>query len=457
LVVVGDLIGEGSAQERSVVGETPHLAARLQALAPPEAVVIADETRRLVGDLFEYRDLGAFEVKGIADPVPAWQVLRPSAVASRFETLRGSALTPLVGRDEEIGLLTRRWACAKAGHGQVVLIAGKPSLGKSRIAATVEERFQAEPLFRQRYFCSPYRQDGALYPFIDQVARAARFAPGDPPAGKLAKLEALLARGSAPDEDVAFIADLLSMPTSERHLLPNLSPQRQKERTLPALIGRLESLARRRPVLTIFEDAPWIDPTSRELLDLAVERIGNLPVLLIVTFRLEFQPPWTGEPHVTMLVLNRLDQRNRTALVTQTAGGKALPDDVVAQIVERTDGVPLFIEELTKSVLESGLLREEGDHYVLEGPLPPLAIPTSLHASLLARLDRLSSVRHVAQIGAAFGRWFRYTSLRGLRSSRGRAASRSRPARRFRARISERYTAGCGLYLQARAGAGRGL
>jgi class 3 adenylate cyclase/predicted ATPase len=414
LVVVGDLIGEGSAQERSVVGETPHLAARLQALAPPEAVVIAAETRRLVGDLFEYRDLGAFEVKGIADRVPAWQVLRPSAVASRFEALRGSALTPLVGRDEEIGLLMSRWACAKAGHGQVVLIAGEPGLGKSRITAAVEERFQAELLFRQRYFCSPYRQHSALYPFIDQVSRAARFAPGDPPAGKLAKLEALLARGSAPDQDVAFIADLLSMPTSERHPLPNLSPPRKKERTLQALIGRLESLARRRPVLTIFEDAHWIDPTSRELLDLAVERIRNLPVLAIVTYRPEFQPPWTGEPHVTMLVLNRLDQRNRTALVTQIAGGKALPDDVVAQIVERTDGVPLFIEELTKSVLESGLLRDEADRYVLEGPLPPLAIPTSLHASLMARLDRLSSVRHVAQIGAAFGRWFRYTSLRAV-------------------------------------------
>jgi predicted ATPase len=267
----------------------------------------------------------------------------------------------------------------------------------------------------------------------------------------------MLARGAAPDEHIALIADLLSVPRSERRPLPNLSPQRKKELTLEVLIGRLESLARRRPVVTIFEDGHWIDPTSQELLDLAVNRIRNLPVLLIVTFRPEFRPHWIGQPHVTMLVLDRLDQRDRTALVTQIAGGKALPDDVVAQIVDRTDGVPLFIEELTKSVLESGLLREEEDHYALDGPVPPLAIPTSLHASLMARLDRLGPVRHVAQIGAAFGRWFRYTSARGMRPLRGRAASGPRPAGRIRAGFSEWYATRCDLYLQARAGAGRGL
>jgi class 3 adenylate cyclase/predicted ATPase len=414
LVIVGDLIGEGSAQEQSVVGETPNLAARLQTLAEPGTVVIAAGTRRLVGDLFEYRDLGAIEVKGIAEPVPAWQVLRSSAVASRFEALRGAGLTSLVGRDEELDMLLRRWARAEAGDGQVVLISGEPGIGKSRIAAALEERLRGEPHLRLRYFCSPYHQDSALYPFIDQLGRAADFASEGSPADRLEKLEALLALAAPPDQDVAFLADLLSLPASERHPLPNLSPQRKKERTLEALIRQLEGLACQQPVLVVFEDAHWIDPTSRELLDLVVERVHSRPVLVIVTFRPEFQPVWIGQPHVTMLALNRLNRRDRTILVEQIADGKALPDDLVGQIADRTDGVPLFVEELTKSVLESGVLRDEGNRYVLDGALPPLAIPTSLQASLLARLDRLASVRLVAQTGAAIGREFSYALLRAV-------------------------------------------
>jgi class 3 adenylate cyclase/predicted ATPase len=412
LVVVGDLIGEGGAQEQSVVGETPNLAARLQALAEPETVVIAAGTRRLLGDLFEYRDLGAVAMKGISAPVQVWQVLGPGVVASRFEALRGSALTRLVGREEEIDLLMRRWARAKAGDGQVVLIAGEAGIGKSRIVAALNERLEAEPATRLRHFCSPYHQDSALFPVVDRLGRAAGFNLEDPPAIKLEKLEALLAQASPPEEDIALLADLLSLPASERHPLPGLSPQHKKERTLEALIRQMEGLARQQPVMMIFEDAHWLDPTSRELLDLTVQRLHSLRLLLIVTFRPDFQPPWSGQPQVTTLTLNRLDRRDRTALVERIAGGKALPDEVIEQIVDRTDGVPLFVEELTKSVLESGLLREEAGRFVLDRALPPLAIPTSLHDSLMARLDRLASVRQVAQIGAAIGREFSYALLR---------------------------------------------
>src|SRR5215471_11812219 len=317
LVVVG-----GEVVEHDVAGDTPNLAARLQAVAEPDTVVIAASTRRLTADLFDYRDLGEIELKGISGPVSAWQALRPSAVASRFVALRGSALTPLVGREEEIDLLLRRWARTQTGEGQIVLISGEPGIGKSRIAAELEGRLHAEPHIRLRHFCSAYHQDSALYPFVDQLARAAGFAPDDPPAARLEKLEALLGRAAPPDEDVSLIADLLALPASERHPVPNLSPQRKKERILEALIRQLNGLARQQPVLMVFEDAHWVDPTSRELLDLTIERVCNLPVLLIITFRSEFQPPWIGQPQVTMLTLNRLDRRDRTLLVEQIAGGK---------------------------------------------------------------------------------------------------------------------------------------
>jgi class 3 adenylate cyclase/predicted ATPase len=414
LVVVGDLIGEGSAQEQSVVGETPNLAARLQASAAPSAVVIAASTRRLVGNLFEYRNLGIVDVKGIAGPLSAWQVLRPSAVASRFEALRGAALTRLVGRDEEIDLLLRRWARVKAGDGQVVLLSGEAGIGKSRIAATLSERIDADPLTHLRYFCSSYHQNSALFPFLEDLKRAAGFAHEDAASVKWEKLEALAARAAPSEDDVALLADLLSLPASLRHPLPDLSPQRKKERTLVALLRQLEGLARQQPVLMVVEDAHWLDPTSRELLDLTVERVRSLPVLLVMTSRPEFQPSWIGQPRVTLLALNRLDRHDAATLVLQIAGRKGLPNEVVEQIVARTDGVPLFVEELTKSVLESGLLREEGNRYVLDRALPPLAIPMSLHDSLMARLDRLGPVRHIAQIGAAIGREFSFALLQAV-------------------------------------------
>jgi len=413
-VIMGDFGGSASLGDPEIVGDAPGLAVRLQASGQPDAVAIGPVTRRLVGNLFDCRELGAIETNNGAAPMRIWQVLAESVVESRFEALRGSVLSPLVGRDEEIDLLLRRWGHAKAGDGEVVLVSGEAGIGKSRIAVALEERLSAEPHLRLRCFCSPHHQDSALYPFIDQIGRAAGFARDDPPSSRLEKLERVLARAAPPDGDVALLADLLSLPGSERHPLPNLSPQRKKERTLEALLRQLEASARQRPVVMVFEDAHWIDPTSRELLDLTVERVRSLPVLLIVTFRPEFQPPWTGQPRVTVLALNRLDRRDRTALIAQIAVGKALPNEIVEQIADRTDGVPLFVEELTKSVLESGLLREEGGRFVLDRKLPALAIPTTLHASLLARLDRLASVRRVAQIGAAIGREFSYEVLNAV-------------------------------------------
>jgi predicted ATPase/class 3 adenylate cyclase len=414
MAIVGDLAPVGEVRDHGIVGDAPDLAVRLQVSAQPDTVTIEPTTCRLIGNLFDCRDLGALDTNSDSEPIRRWQVLGESVVASRFEALRGPKLTPLVGRDEEIDLLLRRWACAKAGDGQIILVSGEAGVGKSRITAAFEERLHAGPHLCLRYFCSPHYQDSALFPIIDQLGQAAGFARDDPPASKLAKLEALLARAAPPDEDVALLADLMSLPASERQPLPNLSPQRKKERTLEALIRQLEGLAHEKPVVMVFEDAHWLDPTSRELLDLTVEHVRSLPVLLIVTFRPEFQSPWTGQPQVSMLALNRLDRRDCTTLITQIAGGKTLPDEVVSQITDRTDGVPLFVEELTKSVLERGLLREENDRYVLDRPLQPLAIPATLHASLLARLDRLVSARHVAQIGAAIGRQFSYPVLHAV-------------------------------------------
>jgi predicted ATPase/DNA-binding winged helix-turn-helix (wHTH) protein len=414
MVIVGDLIEADEGRDHGIVGDTPDLAVRLQVSGQPDTVTIEPTTWRLIGSLFDCRDLGALDASSDTEPIRRWQALGESVVASRFEALRGSKLSPLVGRDDEIDLLLRRWARAKAGDGQIVLISGEAGIGKSRIAEVFVERLRTEPHLRLRYFCSPYHQDSALFPVIDQLGRAAGFARDDPPASKLGKLEVLLARAAPADEEVAFLADLMSLPASPRHPLPNLTAQRKKERTLEALIRQLDGLARENPVVAVFEDVHWLDPTSRELLDLTVEHVRSLPVLLIVTFRSEFQPPWAGQPRVSTLALNRLDRRDRIALVAQIAGRKTLPDEVVSQIADRTDGVPLFVEELTKSVLESGLLHEENDRYVIDHALPPLAIPATLHASLLARLDRLASVRHVAQIGAAIGRQFSYPVLHAV-------------------------------------------
>ena len=406
LVVVGDLIGQGASQEQAVVGETPNLAARLQALAEPGTVVIAPSTRRLTGGLFEYVDLGAVEIKGFAAPVRASRVLRESAVEGRFAALR-TAGTPLVGRDEELALLQRRWQQAKAGDGSVVLVSGEPGIGKSRLAQTLIERLSSEPHARLRLFCSPHHRDSSLYPTITQLERAAGFRREETAEQRLDKLEAVLAQATNdPAGPVSLLAALLSIPTGERYPAIDLTPQKQKEKTLRALVAQIEGLAARQPVLLLFEDAQWSDPTSIELLDLIIDRVPALSLLLIVTFRPEFSPPWAGRPNVTSLALNRLAPRQRAEMIRGITGGKALPEQIAAQIIDRTDGVPLFVEELTKAVVESGVLIDAGDRYTAARPAAPLAIPASLQASLLAQLDRLAPVREVAQIGAALGRQF---------------------------------------------------
>jgi predicted ATPase/class 3 adenylate cyclase len=406
LVVVGELIGEGAAQEQTVVGETPNLAARLQALAEPGAVVIASSTRALVGGLFEYRDLGAVALKGFAKNVPAWQVLGAGATDSRFEALHATT-TPLIGREEEIDLLLRRWEQAKGGDGQVVLISGEPGIGKSRIAEVIVERLSNGPYVRLRYFCSPHHQDSALYPSIAQLERAAGFRRDDTDEQRLDKLEAVLTRATKDvSEAVPLLADLLSVSTGDRYPPLNLTPQRRKEKTLRAQLAQVEGLAAQQPVVMVWEDVHWSDPTTRESLDLLVDRVSTLRVLVIMTFRPEFPPPWVGRPNVTMLILNRLSARQRAEMITHVTGGKVLPKEMADQIIDRTDGVPLFIEELTKAVVESGVVVDAGDRYAATGPVAPLAVPTSLHASLLARLDRLAPTREVAQMGAALGRSF---------------------------------------------------
>ena len=405
-VVVGDLITSGEGQERGVVGETPNLAARLQALAEPDAVVIGPQTRQLLGDLFEYRDLGAVEVKGFPEPIHPYQVVCESAVESRFEALHGATPTSLVGREEEVDLLLRHWNRAKSGGGRGVLLSGEPGIGKSRLTVALQERLQNEPHTRLRYFCSPHHRDSALHPTIAQLERAAGFERDDTPDRKLDKLAALLAPASR--EDGALLAELLSLPTEDRFPRLQLAPQRKKEKTFEALLRQLEYLATQGPVLMLFEDVHWIDPSSRELLDLVIERVPHLPVLLLVTFRPEFQPPWAGQAHVTMLVLNRLDRREGAALVQRVVGNGELPSEVVAEIIERTDGVPLFVEELTKAVLEGG----NANIVLSRAAATALNVPATLHASLMARLDRLGSVaKEVAQVGAILGREFSYELL----------------------------------------------
>jgi class 3 adenylate cyclase/predicted ATPase len=410
LVVVGDLIGWGKAQERGMVGETPNLAARLQEIAEPNMVVICDSTRRLLGNLFELEDLGPRDLKGLVRPARAWAALRASSVASRFEALHATGLTTLVGRDEESELLLRRWLRAKSGEGQVVLLSGEAGIGKSRLTAALLESLATEPHARLRYFCSPQHTDSAFYPIMGQMERAAGLARDDTPQARLDKLDAVLAQTSTSIEDVALFAEMLSLPNDGRYPTLELTPEQRRQRTLDALILQIQALTRSSPVLMIFEDTHWTDPTSLEALGRAVDRIATLRVLLIVTFRPEFDPPWIGQPHVTALAIKRLTQREVGAMIDHLVGDTVLPEGIRQDIIERTDGIPLFVEEMTKAVLEAS---SEGaaEHAAAAVPLPASAVPASLHASLMARLDRLGAAKDVAQIGATIGRDFSHALL----------------------------------------------
>ena len=415
MVVVGDLIGEGSGQRHAVVGETPNFAARLQGMAEPGMVVIADSTRHLAGDLFMLRDLGPQTFKGIAEQAPVFAVLGERAIESRFGARHAGDVTAIVGRDQELALLIERWRQARAGEGQVVLLTGEAGIGKSRITEAVIDAVRSEPHFLLRYQCSPYHADSALYPVIQQLSRTAGFTEDASTQRRLERLEALLAiaiddvKASAP-----LLAALLGIDATSRYGASTLIPQQRRAHTLAALIDQLVGLAGRKPVLWVTEDAHWIDPTTLELIELALDRVQGMRVLALITSRPTFVASFAGHAVVTRLALNRLGRAATQAIVARITRGKPLPEVLLDEIAAKTDGVPLFVEEITKAVIESGLLREGDDAYHLVGPLNALAIPATLHDSLMARLDRLQPVKEVAQTAAVIGRSFDHRTLAAL-------------------------------------------
>ena len=401
LVIVGDITDATGAHERGIIGETPNVAAQLQTIAEPDTVIIAESTRRLLGNVFELDDLGTKDLKPIAAPVRAWTALRQSPAAGQFEAFHAAGLTALVGREEELEILQRRWSRAKANQGQVVLLSGEAGIGKSRLTAALLEAIAKEPHTRLRNFCLPQHTDSALYPTIGQIERTAGFTRDDTLPAKLDKLDALLAQSSTTAQDAALFAEMLSLPNDGRYPALELTPQQRRQKTLEALALQVAALTRENPVLMIFEDAQWIDPTSLELFSRIVDRIPTLRVLLIVTYRPEFQPPWLGRPYVTALTINRLTEREAGAMIDRIVGNKPLQASIRKDIIARSDGIPLFVEEITKAMLEAG-----GESKAEKTPPLTTAVPASLQASLMARLDRLGSAKVVAQIGAVIGRQF---------------------------------------------------
>ncbi len=384
----------------TALGEAANLAAALVLNAKPNTVLISASTRRLVGGLFESRAYESIVADGAEQPLEAWQVTAEAAAGSRFEALRGGALAPLVGRQEELELLLRRWEQAKAGNGKTVLLTGEPGIGKSRLIRAFQDAITGHSHTELHLFCSPHHQDSALHPFVAHLEHAAGITRDDTDAAKFTKLEAVLARSNAANDSVALIAELLAIPANQRGRVQQLSPQARREATLAALLAYLSGLAVRQPLLVIHEDAHWIDPTSGELLDRAGAALESSRALSLVTARPEFRPPWLEQPHVTRISLNRLNSHDAALLIAGVTGGTTIEDSTLKAIMDRAEGVPLFVEELTKAVLEDGTTKGGG-----AAPHAP-PIPTSLNDSLLARLDRLGSGRELAQIGAVIGREF---------------------------------------------------
>jgi class 3 adenylate cyclase/predicted ATPase len=415
-VVVGDIVGEGAAEEAAVVGETPNLAARLQGVAEPNQVVVASATQRLLGALFEYEDLGAHELKGIEQPVQVWRVVRESDIDSRYEAKRVGGRLPLVGRQEELGLLVRAWEAAKERHGQVVLIQGEAGIGKSRLLAALREHVAGETYMWVANRCSPYHANSTLYPVIENIKAVMGWKREDSAEAKLEKLEALLTKQTLPPEEaVPLYAELMSLPLPEGRYVPlELSAKQKREQTLDALAGWLLEEAEQRPVLQVWEDLHWADPTTLELLGLYIEQSPTVSMLNVLAYRPEFGPPWSMHSHMTPITLNRLERPEVEALIGYQAGNKTVPSEVVEHVVAKADGVPLYVEELTKTILESDYLYEEADRYTLAGSLSELSIPATLQDSLMARLDRLPTLREVAQWGAVLGREFTYEMLQCL-------------------------------------------
>jgi class 3 adenylate cyclase/tetratricopeptide (TPR) repeat protein len=422
LVVIGELMGEGEAQQLDVVGETPNLAARLQALAQPGSVLVAETTRRLIGDAFIFDALEPQTLKGFAAPVACWRVVHENAALSRFEASRSEMMTPLIGREQEVSLLLDRWHAAIDGDGQVVLLHGEAGIGKSRMLAALRERLSGTKYIPMRYQCSPFHTSDALHPIIAQVKHAAGFVDGENIESRLEKLEGIIRLSGADVGNVApYIAKLLSIPSEDRYPTPQMTLNELKERTIAVLTDLFVGLTRTAPVLALLEDAHWCDPTTLDLIGRLVERLPSIPVLLVVTFRPDFSLQWPGRSQMTSHGLSRFGRRQVLAMIDRIAAGKSLPPEVTEQIIAKTDGVPLFVEELTKAVLESELLRESGGSYVLAQPITSLAIPSTLRDSLMARLDRLNPVKEIAQIGAAIGREFSYPVLEAVSTIKGKA------------------------------------